>query len=64
MSDDKVTAERFLRQYMSLRDNLTLQDDFLSKNIDSALTARATSKWESIPDNIFLNYVLPYSRWV
>lgn len=61
---DRTVAETFLRINMPLQDTLNLSEDFIARNIDSALTARAVSSLEDVPDDIFLDYVLPYSRLV
>ena len=56
-------ADEFLRQYMPLRDRLGLSEDFISNNIRQALRTQSERVWaEQIPAEIFLDYVLPYSR--
>lgn len=58
-------AEAFLRKYMPLRDTVELSEDFIANNIAAALLARNGSGWAaSVPDGIFLDYVLPYARYV
>lgn len=50
---------------MPLRDKLDLSEDFISNNIKAALTAHEYSAWAStVPIEIFLNYILPYSRYM
>lgn len=40
-----------------------LSEDFISNNIESALGAWNSSAWaRTVPEHIFLDYVLPYSR--
>ena len=56
-------TEQFLKQYMPLRDNLDLSEDFIYNNIRQALQTRERREWaKEIPEDIFLDYVLPYSR--
>ena len=56
-------ADTFLRKFMPLRDTFLLSEDFIYNNINAALWAHNSSRWgNSIPDDIFLDYVLPYSR--
>lgn len=56
-------ADRFVRSYMPDRDHTDLSDHFLSSNTEAALATRGDFPWGSaIPDDIFLDYVLPYSR--
>ena len=60
---DYGQAEAFLKQYMPLRDKLDLSEDFISNNIVQALSARGQTEWaKEVPDDIFLDNVLPYSR--
>lgn len=56
-------AEEFLKKSMPLRDKLDLSEDFISNNIRQALGTRDHMHWaKDIPDDAFLDYVLPYSR--
>jgi hypothetical protein len=53
----------FLLANMPERDLKGLSSDFLLKNVDAAYGARAASPWAAaVPDEIFLNDVLPYSN--
>ena len=56
-------AEDFLREFMPLRDQEDLSEDFLSNNIQAALSSQLGHSWsKDVPDEIFLDYVLPYAR--
>ena len=56
-------AEQFLKEYMPLRDKLDLSEDFIFNNIRQALQTQDQRDWSrAIPEDIFLDYVLPYSR--
>lgn len=56
-------ADRFVRSFMPDRDRTDLSDRFLSSNTKAALATREDFPWGSaIPDDVFLDYVLPYSR--
>lgn len=56
-------AEKFLKKSMPLRDKLDLSEDFISNNIRQALGTRDHMHWaKDIPNDVFLDYVLPYSR--
>lgn len=55
-------AARYLATYMSKADKESLTVEFLTKNLDLALQARATFPWaKDVPEEIFLNDVLPYA---
>jgi hypothetical protein len=55
-------AARFLVEHMSANDKKTLTADFLIENLDLALKARADFSWaKNVPEEIFLNDVLPYA---
>jgi dienelactone hydrolase len=55
-------AARFLTEYMSESDKKSLTAEFLTENLDLALKARSTFPWaKDVPEDIFLNDVLPYS---
>ncbi len=55
-------AARFLVEHMSDSDKQSLTTEFLTENLDLALKARATFPWaKDVPEDIFLNDVLPYS---
>ncbi len=51
----------FLLTHMPERDLETLKADFLLKNVDQAYRVRKELSWE-IPDDVFLNNVLPYAN--
>lgn len=54
-------AIAFLLAHMPARDLTTLKADLLLENIDYAYRARQTVPWgKDIPDELFLNDVLPY----
>ena len=58
-----MAANTFLRQHMPLSDTLDLSEDFISNNIQAALRVHSDSKFShDIPDDIFLDYILPYCR--
>lgn len=50
----------FLIRWQPARDRRTLDLEYLEENIRLALHARHTMPWH-VPDDIFLNYVLPYA---
>lgn len=53
----------FLLVNMPARDLQGLSGDFLLKNVEAAYAARAASPWGgAVPEEIFLNDVLPYSN--
>jgi pimeloyl-ACP methyl ester carboxylesterase len=55
-------AALFLVENMPPSDRNELSADFLVENLDLALKARATFPWaKDVPDEIFLNDVLPYA---
>lgn len=55
-------AMSFLIANMPVRDAQTLTADFLLKNVALATATRSKYPWcKDIPDEIFLNYVLPYA---
>ncbi|TAE77976.1 MAG: polyhydroxyalkanoate depolymerase [Verrucomicrobia bacterium] len=55
-------AARFLTEHMPARDRSTLSSDFLQENLDLAFQARTEFPWaKSVPEEIFLNDVLPYA---
>lgn len=55
-------AARFLVENMPPQDKRELSADFLAENLDLALEARARFPWaKEIPEEIFLNDVLPYA---
>lgn len=57
---DQREGMEFLVRYMPARDLKTLKADFLLRNVDLAYQTRKSSAWQ-IPDDIFLNDVLPYA---
>jgi len=55
-------AARFLLEHMPPSDKESLTTEFLLENLDLALKTRTTFPWaKDIPDDIFLNDVLPYA---
>lgn len=50
----------FLVEHMPERDLKSLSADFLLQNVEAAYQARETAAWK-VPDDIFLNNVLPYA---
>ena len=55
-------AARFLAANMPARDKDSLTADYLTLNLDLSLEARAEFPWaKSVPNEIFLNDVLPYA---
>jgi len=57
-----VEAMCFLIANMPVRDLTTLTADYLLENVKWAFKAKATMPWaEAIPDDVFLNDVLPYA---
>lgn len=55
-------AARFLVQHMPETDKANLSAEFLLENLDLALEARETFPWgKEVPEEIFLNDVLPYA---
>ena len=55
-------AARFLVAHMPEADKATLTSEFLTENLDLAILARTKFPWaEDVPEDIFLNDVLPYA---
>jgi hypothetical protein len=55
-------AARFLVESMSSKDKESLTADFLTSNIDLSFDAREEFPWaKNVPNEIFLNDVLPYA---
>jgi hypothetical protein len=55
-------AARFLVEHMPARDKESLSAEFLTNNLDLAFKVRAEFPWtKGIPEEIFLNDVLPYA---
>jgi transglutaminase-like putative cysteine protease len=60
LSDGQREAVEFLFAYMPLSDLADYDGDFFLENADLALRTRKDSPWgKSVPENIFLHYVLP-----
>ena len=60
LSDDQTEALKFLFAFMPLSDLADYSGDFFLANVNVALSARTESPWgKSIPEDIFLHYVLP-----
>ena len=55
-------AAKFLTEHMPAKDKESLTAEFLATNLDLAFEARAEFPWgKSVPEEIFLNDVLPYA---
>ncbi len=55
-------AARFLAEHMPAKDKETLTAEALTSNLDLSFNARAEFPWASqVPEEIFLNDVLPYA---
>ena len=55
-------AARFLVSHMSEADKKSLTAEFLVENLDLAIKTRSTFPWaKDVPEEIFLNDVLPYA---
>lgn len=60
-AEGKMAAE-FLVNHMPQKDRESLTTEYLSRNLDLAFQARAEFPWaKSVPEDIFLNDVLPYA---
>ncbi len=60
--DSGRRAAWFLVDNMPARDRGTLTSEFLLENLELAINARRTFPWaKSVPENLFLNDVLPYA---
>jgi len=60
--DAGANAARFLVEHMPAKDRAGLSVEFLGENLDLALQARAEFPWAAkVPEDIFLNDVLPYA---
>ena len=60
--DAGAKAARFLVENMPAKDRAGLSAEFLGENLDLALQARAEFPWAAkVPEDIFLNDVLPYA---
>ncbi len=58
---EEMDSMAFLVGQMPVRDLRTLKADFLVENVRLARLARRRVPWgEAVPEDIFLNYVLPY----
>jgi hypothetical protein len=59
---EQKSAMRQLISGMPERDQQTLKADYLLRNVSLAFEAKAKAPWGGkIPEDIFINYVLPYS---
>lgn len=55
-------AAKFLTEHMPAKDKEALSAEFLRSNLDLAFQARAEFPWaKAVPEEIFLNDVLPYA---
>ena len=60
---DQIEGLLFLLKYMPERDLKSLSSEFLLENIDYSYRVMNEVKWGGrIPNEIFLNYILPYSN--
>ncbi|MCA9404676.1 MAG: transglutaminase domain-containing protein, partial [Candidatus Omnitrophica bacterium] len=61
LSGEELTGMAFLITHMPRRDLRSLKADFLIENVALAYRARRELPWgANVPQDIFLNYVLPY----
>lgn len=63
-ADEKFeeTAWEFLREHMPLQDRKNVSEAYMRENLRLALKVRAGTPWgHRVPEDIFLNAVLPYS---
>lgn len=61
LSTSRKEALKFLYAFMPLNDLADYDGDFFLANADISLKARNEMEWgRTIPENIFLHYVLPY----
>ncbi len=61
--DDRRAGLHFLLEHMPTSDLTSLKAEFLLENLALAYKARQASAWgERIPDDVFLNDVLPYAN--
>jgi transglutaminase-like putative cysteine protease len=61
LSTEQSEALKFLYAYMPLNDLADYDGRFFLSNADISLKTRKAASWgKSIPDDIFLHYVLPY----
>ena len=64
LSLQQEEALKFLFAYMPLNDLADYNGDFFLANANIALKSRKESTWgKSIPEEIFLHYVLPFRIW-
>jgi len=62
LPEEQHGAAEFILKNMPDRDRAELKPEFLAENIDYAYRARGKFAWaKDVPDEIFLNYVLPYA---
>jgi transglutaminase-like putative cysteine protease len=60
LSNQQVEALKFLYAFMPLNDLADYSGDFFLANVDMSLRARSETPWgKTIPEDIFLHYVLP-----
>ena len=58
----KMDDFTFLKTYMPEKDRASVSDDYLRKNVELAREARAAAPWrDQLTDEIFREYILPYS---
>ncbi len=62
VSPANMEAAAFLIANMPKSDLRTLSSEYLLNNIVLAYQAASTAKWKNIPQDIFLNNVLPYAN--
>lgn len=61
LSTQQKEALEYLYAYMPLNDLADYDGSFFLANADAVLATRTTTEWgKTIPENIFLHYVLPY----
>ena len=61
--DEQRVGLHFLLEHMPVSDLTSLKSDFLLENLSLAYKVRQESAWgKSLPDDVFLNDVLPYAN--
>ncbi len=61
ISDEEKEALEFLYAYMPLSDLANYDQDYFLTQVRYALKTRTAFSWgESVPDNLFMHFVLPY----
>ena len=59
--DSRIVGMAFLLENMPVRDLTTLSSDFLLENLNLSYQVMDSVQWgKDIPNDVFLNYILPY----